>query len=252
MVKTSTRKGEIMNYEKRPDGRGWLQTRPIIAKAGVIKKADGSGYFKIGKTEAYAAVYGPRELHPKFLQNPMHGVLRCNYNMMPFSGAGDRVKPGPSRRSKEISMVTSKALLPVVNIDDFPNAVVDVFIELPQTDAGSRCAGICAASIALADAGIQMKDMVAAISVGRVGDKLVVDLDYDEEAWGGHGGHVADIPVAMIPSTGEITLLQMDGKITKDELLSAIEQARPVFLEIAEIQRQAVKEKFARWARGEE
>jgi exosome complex component RRP41 len=241
-----------MVYAKRHDGRGWLETRPIVAKAGVIKKADGSGYFKIGKTEAYAAVYGPREMHPKFLQNPKQGVLRCNYNMMPFSGAGDRVRPGPSRRSKEISMVTDKALLPVVNLDDFPNAVVDVYIELPQTDAGSRCAGICAAAIALADAGIQMKDMVAAISVGKVEDKLMVDLDYEEEAWGGHAGTVADIPIAMVPSTGEITLLQMDGKITKDELLKAIEQSRPVFEKIAQAQRQAIKDKFERWARGEE
>ena len=241
-----------MAYEKRYDGRGWLETRPITAKAGVIKQADGSGYFKIGKTEAYAAVYGPRELHPKFMQNPKHGILRCNYNMMPFSGAGDRVKPGPSRRSKEISMVTDKALSAVVNLDDFPNAVVDVYIELPQTDAGSRCAGICAAAIALADAGIMMKDMVVAISVGKVEDKLVVDLDYMEEAHGGHAGLVADIPVAMVPSTGEITLLQMDGKISKEQLMKAIEQARPVFANIAEIQRQAVKEKFERWARGEE
>jgi exosome complex component RRP41 len=241
-----------MAYDKRHDGRDWLQTRPIIAKAGVIKRADGSGYFKIGKTEAYAAVYGPRELHPKFMQDPKRGILRCNYNMMPFSGTGERVRPGPSRRSKEISMVTEKALLPVVNLDDFPNAVVDVFIELPQTDAGSRCAGICAAAIALADAGIQMKDMVAAISVGKVEDKLVVDLDYAEEAWGGHAGTVADIPVAMVPSTGEITLLQMDGKISKDQLLGAIKQAHPAFVEIANIQRQAIKDKFDRWSRGEE
>lgn len=241
-----------MAYEKRHDGRDWLEPRPIVAKAGVIKKADGSGYFKIGKTEAYAAVYGPRELHPKFMQDPKRGVLRCNYNMMPFSGAGERVKPGPSRRSKEISMVTAKALLPVVNLDDYPNAVVDVFIELPQTDAGSRCAGICAAAIALADAGIQMKDMVSAFSVGKVEDKLLVDLDYDEEAWGGHSGNVADVPVAMVPSTGEITLLQMDGKISKEELIKAIDQARPIFAQIAEIQRQAIKDKFDRWGRGEE
>jgi exosome complex component RRP41 len=241
-----------MAYDTRHDGRGKLDTREITAKAGVIKKADGSGYFKIGKTEAYAAVYGPREMHPKFMQNPKGGVLRCNYNMMPFSGAGERVRPGPSRRSKEISMVTEKALLPVVNLEDFPNAVVDVFIELPQTDAGSRCAGICAAAIALADAGIMMKDMVVAIGVGKVENALLVDLDYAEEAWGGHSGQVADIPVAMIPSTGEITLLQMDGKINKEDLIRAIDQARPVFAKIAEVQRQAIKDKFDRWGQGEE
>lgn len=231
-----------MVYEKRHDGRGWKETRPITAKAGVIQNADGSGYFKIGHSEAYAAVYGPRELHPKFMQNPNKGIIRVNYSMMPFSGAGDRVRPGPSRRSKELNLVIQKAISPVVNLDDFPNTVVDIFIELPQTDAGTRCAAICAASIALADAGIQMKDMVAAIGVGKVDDKLVVDLDYTEEAW--PEGHVADVPVAMVPSTGEITLLQMDGKILAGELLEAVRNAREVFDVIAEKQREAVQKKY--------
>ena len=167
-----------MAYKKRLEDRGFEETRPIEAKVGVIPKADGSAYFKIGKTWAYAAVYGPRNLYPRFLQDPQKGILRCNYNMMPFSGSGERVRPGGSRRSKEISLVTEKALLPVLDLNEYPNSVVDVFIELPQTEAGSRCAGICAASMALADAGLAMKDLVSAVSVGRVDDKLVVDLDY--------------------------------------------------------------------------
>ena len=72
-------------YEKRSDGRKFDEPRKISAKVGVIKNADGSAYFKIGNTEAYAAVYGPRNLYPRFLQNPTTGILRCNYNMMPFS-----------------------------------------------------------------------------------------------------------------------------------------------------------------------
>ena len=233
----------MMAYTKRHDGRKPTETRPIIAKAGVIPKADGSGYFKIGNTEAYAAVYGPRELHPKFMQDPKQGVLRCAYNMMPFSGQGDRVRPGTSRRSKEISMVMEKALRPVLDLDAYPNAVIDVFVELPQTDAGSRCAAITAASIALADAGLKMKDMVAAVAVGSVDGLLVVDLDYEEEAL--KEGDVADIPVAMIPNTGEITLLQMDGRVEKEELLAAIEQAKPTFQKIADVQRQAIKQRYA-------
>jgi exosome complex component RRP41 len=228
-----------MSYKKRSDGRDFNETRPIEAKVGVIKRADGSAMFKIGNTLAYAAVYGPRELYPKFLQNPERGILRVIYNMLPFSGSGER--PGPSRRSKEISYVTEKALLPVLNLADFPNAVVDVFIELPQTDAGTRCAGICAASMALADAGIEMKDMVAAISVGRVDDKLVVDLDYEEEAY---DGEVADIPVAVIPSTGEISLLQMDGEISKEDIMKVLGLAKDVATKINEVQKAALKKKF--------
>jgi exosome complex component RRP41 len=230
-----------MATKARVDGRKDDELRPIEAKAGVIKRADGSAYFRIGNTWAYAAVYGPRDLHPKFLQDPKKGILRCEYNMMPFSGMGDRVRPGPSRRSKEISMVTEKALLPAISLDEFPNTVVDVFIELPQTDAGSRCAGICAASIALADAGIPMKDLVSAVAVGNLNGQKVVDLSYEEEAM---EGDIADVPMAVIPSSGQITLLQMDGIITKEELIEIIRNGREACKKIYQIQRNALKERY--------
>ena len=231
-----------MVYKERIDGRKFDQTRKIEAKVGVIPNADGSALFKIGNTWAYAAVYGPRNLHPKFLQDPSKGILRCNYNMMPFSSSGERVRPGGSRRSKEISLVTEKALLPVLDLSEYPNSVVDVFIELPQTEAGSRCAGICAASMALADAGLAMKDLVAAVSTGRVDDKLVVDLDYSEESY--ENGPVADIPVAMMPNQGKITLLQMDGIVSRDQLRKILDMAKKACKEIYEIQKEALKEKY--------
>jgi len=231
-----------MAYTKRVDGRGMDEVRKMEAKVGVIKRADGSALFKIGNTWAYAAVYGPRNLHPRFMQDPSKGVLRCFYNMMPFSSFNDRVRPGASRRSKEISLVTEKALLPVLNLEDYPNSVVDIFIELPLTEAGSRCAGICAASLALADAGLEMKDMVSAVSVGRVDDKIVVDLDYSEEAY--EGGPVADIPVAMMPNLDKITLLQMDGEVTKEMLADALSKAKKVCKDIYEVQKAALKQKY--------
>lgn len=226
---------------ERSDGRKWNELRQIEAKAGVIKNADGSAYFRMGNTTAYAAVYGPRDLHPKFLQDPSKGLLRCNYNMMPFSGMGERVRPGGSRRSKEISMVTANALNAVVDLSEFPNAGVDVFIELPQTDAGSRCVGICAASIALADAGIPMKDLVAAVAVGNINGKMVVDLSYEEEA---AEGEVVDIPIAIVPSTQNYCLLQMDGQISKEDLLKALEVGRDACAKLIDAQKKALKDKY--------
>ena len=231
-----------MAYKQRIDGRKFDEARKIEAKVGIIPRADGSAMFKIGNTVAYAAVYGPRNLHPRFLQDPSKGILRCNYNMMPFSSSGERVRPGGSRRSKEISLVTEKALLPVLDLIEYPNSVVDVFIELPQTEAGSRCAGICAASMALADAGLAMKDLVAAVSVGRVDDKLVVDLDYLEESY--PEGPVADIPIAMMPSQNKITLLQMDGLVSKEQLKKVLEMGKKACNEIYEIQKKALKDKY--------
>jgi len=228
-------------YNKRLDGRKADEIREIKAKVGIVKRADGSAMFQIGKTIALAAVYGPRQLHPKFLQNPKMGLLRCNYNMMSFSGSGERVRPGTSRRSKEISYVTEGALMPVLDLEEYPNTVVDVFIEILQSDSGTRCAGICAASMALADAGLKMKDLVSAVAVGRVDGKLVVDLTKEEEDY---EGEVADIAIAMTPRTGEITLLQMDGFANKEEIAKSFENAREACKKIWEVQKNALKEKY--------
>ncbi len=230
-----------MVYKKRLDNRKIDETRKIEAKVGVIKRADGSAYFKFGNTWAYAAVYGPRNLYPRFLQDPSKGILRCNYNMMPFSSKGERVRPGGSRRAKEISMVTKKALLPVLNLDEYPNSVVDVFIELPETEAGSRTAGINAASMALADAGLLMKDLVCSVSVGRVDDKLLVDLDYSEESY---DGIVADVPVAVLPNSDKVTLLQMDGLVSKEQMSKLIEMGKEACKRIYEVQKKALKAKY--------
>jgi len=227
-----------MSYTKRDDGRKFDELRKIKAKVGVVKRADGSAMFQMGDTIAIASVYGPRELHPRFLQNPERGVLRCNYDMASFS-VTERKKPGPNRRSTEISLVTEKALASVIDLDLFPNTVIDVFIEIIQANAGTRCAGISAAAMALAHAGIPMRDMVAAVSVGKVGDKIVLDLDKEEEDF---EEGATDIPVAMTARKREITLLQLDGEVTKDELMEAIKMARKGCEEIYKIQVKTLKE----------
>ncbi|MDP7323642.1 MAG: exosome complex exonuclease Rrp41, partial [Candidatus Woesearchaeota archaeon] len=120
--------------------------------------------------------------------------------------------------------------------------VVDVFIELPQTDAGSRCAGITAAAMALADAGLPMKDLVSSVAVGRVDDKILADLCYDEEAY--EDGPVADIPLAFLPGSQKITLLQMDGEITKEMIMDSLELGKKVLTKIHAVQIKALKDKF--------
>ena len=231
-----------MTYDKRFDGRKIDELRPMSAKVGIIPRADGSAMFQIGKTVALCAVYGPRDLHPKFMQNPETGILRVNYNMMPFSGHGERVRPGGGRRSKEISMVIENALLPVLDLKEYPNTVVDIFVELPQTDAGTRCAAITAAAMALADAGLEMKDLVCAVAAGRCEDKIIVDLNYLEDS---HEDG-ADVPVAVLPNSGKVTLLQMDGEVTREQIKEIIAKAKEACKKIYEVQKAALKAKFVR------
>ena len=223
--------------EKRIDGRKADEMREIEAKVGIIKRADGSALFRMGDTIAIAAVYGPRELHPRYLQNPEKGVLRCNYDMISFS-VPERKRPGPSRRGVEISLVTEKSLLPVVDLSQFPNAVIDVFIQIIQANAGTRCAGISAAALALAHAGIPMKDMVSAVSVGKINGKIYVDLNKEEE----DVEDATDIPVAFTGRTKEITLLQLDGNITKKELAEALNLAKASCEKLNKIQEKTLKD----------
>jgi exosome complex component RRP41 len=232
-----------MAYIERLDGRKIEDLRPMEAKAGIIPNASGSAYFKIGKTTAYAAVYGPRELFPRFKQNPKKGVLRCHYGMMPFSGCGDRIRPGSNRRAQEIALVIEKSFAPVVDLSAFPNAVLDIFVDLPQTDAGTRCAAISAISIALADAGIPMTDMICAVAMGQVDGTVVADLNYGEESY---PAIVSDIPIAMIHNKKELTLLQMDGEISREDLMKALKLGEVVIEKVYEVQMQALKEKFAK------
>ncbi len=224
---------------KRPDGRKINEIRKMAAKVGVVPSADGSAMFSFGDTVAIAAVYGPRKMHPQHSQDPEKGTLRCNYNMLSFS-VSERIKPGPSRRSMEISKITEWALEPVLMIKKYPNMAVDVHINILQANASTRCAGINAAALALAHAGIPMKDMVASVSIGKLDKQLVVDVNKDEEDWE-EGEGATDIPITMTQD-GKITHIQLDGKITSKELKEAVEMGRKAIKEIYEVQKKALKE----------
>ena len=160
---------------KRTDGRKVDEMREMKAKTGIVPNADGSAMFSFGDTMAIAAVYGPKKMHPQHLQDAEKGTLRCNYSMLSFSVA-ERIRPGPSRRSTEISKIIEWALSPVVMIENYPNMVVDVYINILQANASTRCAGINAAAMALAHAGIPMEDLVSSVSIGKLDKQLVVDF----------------------------------------------------------------------------
>ncbi|MBU2496936.1 MAG: exosome complex exonuclease Rrp41 [Nanoarchaeota archaeon] len=231
-----------MPYTKRFDGRKFDETRKIEAEVGVIPNADGSAMFCFGDTKAIAAVYGPRTLYPQHLQDPTRGRLKCIYDMLSFS-VTERKRPGPSRRSIEISMVTEKALNPALKLEKFPNSAVNLYIMVIQANAGTRTAGINAASLALAHAGLPMTDLVSSVSVGKIGGKICVDLTKDEEDYKEKDEKdTTDIPFAIMPRNGKVTLLQLDGKITSKELKEALQTAKKVCNQIYEVQKKVLQE----------
>src|SRR6478609_2543019 len=222
----------------RSDGRTGNQLRDIQIKVGVIKNADGSALIEFGKNKIIAAVYGPREVHPKHMALSDRSVVRCRYHMSPFS-TDTRKSPAPSRRETEISKVIREALEPALILEDYPRAAIDIFIEVLQADGGSRCAGITAAAVALADAGINMRDMVSACAAGKVDDKIVIDINDTEDKEGG-----ADMPVAYMPNLEKITLLQLDGKLNNEEFIACLNQGITGCMKVYEVQRSALMQKY--------
>lgn len=224
---------------RRLDGRRPDEIRDIKIKVGILENADGSAYIEQGNTKIYAAVYGPREVHPRHLALPDRAIIRCRYHMTPFS-VEERKSPAPTRREIELSKVIREALAPAIVVEQFPFSTIDVFIEVINADGSTRCASIIAASVALASAGIPMRDLVAACSVGKINGVLVLDVTDIEDKYG-----EVDLPFAMMPNRNEITLLQLDGVLSIEELESAISMASKACKEIIyEKQKNALKEKY--------
>jgi len=222
----------------RADGRRPDELRKIRMEVGVLEKTDGSAYMEVGGTKIYAGVIGPREVHPKHLELPDRGIINCRYHMASFS-VDERKPLGMTRREIELSKVIREALETVVFLEEFPRMMVDIFVEVIQADGGTRTAGITAASLALADAGIPMADLIAATAVGKVEGQLVLDINELEDKYG-----EADMPVAMATNLNSIVLLQLNGRMTVEEMFKGLEMAQEAIKKIHSLQIEALKNKY--------
>ena len=222
----------------RSDGRKADELRPVKLQVGILSHADGSAYIEHGKNKILVGVFGPREVHPKHLMQPDRMVLKVRYHMAPFS-VQERKSPAPSRREVELSKVIKESLEPALFLELYPRTGVDVFIEVLQADGGTRCAAITAAALAIADAGVPMRDLVVGCAAGKVDDTVVLDL-YDAEDKLG----AADVPVAYMPSLNAITLLQMDGILEPAEFEKTVNMAMEGCKKIYEMQKEALKTKY--------
>ena len=202
----------------------------------MIPEADGSAYIEWGGNKILCGVYGPRECIPRHDTSPYHSIVKCKYMMSPFASLEEHSRSGPSRRSTELSKVIREVFENVVLAEKFPNTQIDIFIDVLQADGGTRTASITAATVALANAGIPMKDMVGSVAVGKAGDHLVLDLNKSEDNFG-----QSDMPLAISSKDKKLLLLQMDGLLTKDEVIQMVEMAERGCEKVNKIQADALR-----------
>ena len=236
---------ELFKNGKRLDGRGPHDLRKLRIEAGVLEEADGSAYVEWGGNKIIVGVYGPRECIPKHFSDPYKAILKVRYVMSPFASADDHGRSGPNRRSIEISKVIREAFEHVVLTNQFPRTQIEVYIEVLQAEGGTRVASLAAAAVALADAGIPMKDMISAVAVGKIDGKLVVDLGKNEDNFG-----ESDVPIAITHRDKEVVLLQMDGLLTKEQLEEDIQAAIDASEKVYQVQANALRSSYELGGRG--
>jgi exosome complex component RRP41 len=222
----------------RLDGRKVDDIRHFACKVGVLKNAQGSAYVEHGGNKIYAAVYGPREVHPKHMARSDRGILKVYYRMATFS-VFERKSPAPNRREVEISKVIREALEPVLFLEIYPDSAIEIFIEIVAADGGTRCASVTAASLALADASIPMKSLVVGLAAGKANGKVILDCSDKEDKVGD-----ADVPISVIMRNKDISLLQFDGQMTPDELHTAFAYVLKGAEIIYQKQIEALKKKY--------
>lgn len=224
---------------KRLDGRAMDEVRPVRIEAGIVHEADGSAYIEWGGNKILCGVYGPRECIPRFLASPYKALIKCRYMMSPFASLEEHGRAGPSRRSNELSKVIREVFENLIIAEKFPNTQIDIYMDVLQASGGTRTASITAASVALANAGIPMKDMAAAISGGKADGELLLDLGKEEDNLG-----QSDVPLALSHRDKNILLLQMDGLLTKDEIEKIITMSEKAEENLHSIQADALKRHY--------
>lgn len=208
-----------MVLRMRADNRKDDELRNIRLEVGVLNNAAGSAYIEWGMNKILVGVYGPEEAPPA-IELGDKAILKVEYKMTTFSSLEEHGKYTPNRRAVEISKVLREALSNLVVLDKYPGGLIEVNILVLQAEGGTRVASFVAAVAALIDAGIALKDIGYGISAGKVDGRIVLDLSKEEDNLG-----QGDIPICLSRS-GEILLLQLDGKITREEFNKALDMVR--------------------------
>ncbi|KAL7529049.1 hypothetical protein ACHAXR_002764 [Thalassiosira sp. AJA248-18] len=237
---SSSRRTDILSLiHLRSDGRRPHEIRHMSCHLGALPSTtacgtalptsacSGSSMCSMGLTQVLCVVRGPCDVGRRSEELPDRATLEVNMRTTPFSPPGDRRNTNPTtdRRLIEQSHLLQKALSASILLHLYPKSKISVTVMVLADDGGRLEASINAATLALMDAGIPLKDMVCACSAGRWNaggsDEIVVDLNRREiqaaTGTGGGGGGTSDtiyLPVATMPQRGTIVLSQCESRLS--------------------------------------
>ncbi|XP_036400368.1 exosome complex component MTR3 [Megalops cyprinoides] len=212
--------------EGREDGRqhGQTDVRPVFARCGLVSQAKGSAYIEAGNTKLICSVYGPRETERKDETDMKSGRLVCDFRFAPFS-CQKRGAWIQGSEEKDLSQGLLEGLRPGVCLHKYPRSQIEVNVMVLENDGCVLAHAVTCASMALADAGIEMYDLVLGCSLRQDGATYLIDPTFSEESgsWvAGHGENQGSVTVALLPSLNQVSGLQSDGEMGEDTLVHAV------------------------------
>ncbi|KAM7259328.1 hypothetical protein ACFE04_015069 [Oxalis oulophora] len=220
----------------RPDsGRGFTQCRPAFFRTGAVNCASGSAYAEFGNTKVIVSVFGPRE-SKKAMMFTDTGRLNCNVTYTTFATP----VRGQGSDHKEYTSMLHKALEGAIMLETFPKTTVDVFALVLESGGSDLPVVISCASLALADAGIMMYDLVASVSVSCLGTNLLIDPVSEEESYQDGG-----LMIACMPSRYEVTQLSLTGDWSTPKVNEAMQLCLDACSKLQTIMRTCLKEAAA-------
>lgn len=226
-------KETVDKTKTRTDGRKWNELRPLFMKVGIITKAQGSVYLEMGNTKLIAAIYGPKEI-VKREEFSLKGKVFCEFKFMPFAKI-HYCEPRQNFEEKIISKCIGDAMEGIIMLERFPKAQVDISVQVIEDDGGVLPLALTAASVALANANIEIKDLVVGTTIRFFdADDLLVDPSGEEE----HGHHSkfqggAGFHMAVLPSLSQISYLKQTGRIEQSQAKDCIETSWEACLRLA-------------------
>eukprot|EP00927_Polykrikos_kofoidii_P028685 TRINITY_DN24985_c0_g1_i1.p1 TRINITY_DN24985_c0_g1~~TRINITY_DN24985_c0_g1_i1.p1 ORF type:complete len:251 (-),score=44.77 TRINITY_DN24985_c0_g1_i1:46-798(-) len=222
----------------RLDGRRIHEPRTVICEVGAVGgcEADGFAVFELGATKAVAYVYGPMEARRQTAHD--RGLLSCTLSTASFGGTVRSFRPRGDRQSQERSNWMQQTFESAILLEQFPRSQIRLFVQILQSEGGAMAAAINAATLALMDAGIPMRDMVVACSAGMLGRRPALDLNREEEFAGG-----AQILIATHAGAKKVALMEVESKVPDGQFVNLHEMAVTGCDVIAEQMRTAILEK---------
>ena len=233
----------ILEENRRVDGRGLNEVRPVSCEVGVLPRTHGSALFTRGQTQSLAvATLGTKmdEQRIDDLIGESWKSYMLHYNFPPFSVGEVRPIRGPGRREIGHGALAERAIEPMIPCDeDFPYTI-RIVSDVLESNGSSSMATVCAGTLALMDAGVPIKDVVAGIAMGLVKENERVEILTDIL---GVEDHLGDMDFKVTGTRKGITAFQMDIKmsgISYELLEAALEKAHTGRLHILDIMTQTI------------